>query len=60
MDELSADDAAAADAELNEPNGPIVLNADDIKLVIPRRKKGQRIDCRTCIIKKRKHEIRSN
>lgn len=35
LDELSADDAAA-DAELNEPNGPIVLNADDIRLVIPK------------------------
>jgi hypothetical protein len=37
LDEISADDAAAADAELREPNGPIVLNADDMRLVIPRK-----------------------
>ena len=37
FDEINADDAAAADAELNEPNGPMVLNADDIKLVIPKK-----------------------
>lgn len=35
LDELSADDAAAAEAELSGPNGPIVLNADDMRLVIP-------------------------
>lgn len=33
--EPSAEDAAV-DAELNEPNGPIVVNADDIRLVIPK------------------------
>lgn len=38
LDEINADEAAAAEAELNEPNGPMVLNADDMRLVIPRRK----------------------
>lgn len=35
LDETSAEDAAA-DAELKEPNGPIVVNADDMRLVIPK------------------------
>ena len=38
FDELSADDAAA-DAEPKGPKGPIVLNADDMRLVIPRKQR---------------------
>ena len=38
LDELSADEAAA-DAELKGPKGPIVLNADDMRLVIPRKER---------------------
>ena len=39
LDEINADEAAAAEAELNEPNGPMVLNADDMRLVIPKERK---------------------
>ena len=38
FDELSADEA-----ELNVPNGPILLNADDMRLVIPKGTKKKRM-----------------
>lgn len=38
FEELRADDD-----ELKVPNGPILLNADDIKLVIPTREEATRV-----------------
>lgn len=38
------DDVNADDAELNVPNGPILLNADDIKLVIPEKQKNKLVE----------------